>query len=95
MKIMSIVTAVAVLGSVCFASIAAPASAQGASESSVSISVKSRDLDLSRPEGATVMLQRIHNAAAQICGPAPTDRLAFGRQYNACMKQSPTSAARP
>jgi UrcA family protein len=74
------------LGGVCLGSVAGSASAQSIPAGDVSIKVQSSDLDLSRSAGAKVMLQRIHNAAAKICGPAPTDWLHDGRQYEACIK---------
>jgi UrcA family protein len=68
--------------------VAETASAQAASAAEVSIKTPSSDLDLSAPAGAKVMLRRIHNAAAQICGPMPSDWLHYGRQYDACIKQT-------
>jgi UrcA family protein len=62
------------------------ASAQAASAGEMSIKIQSGDLDLSRSTGAKVMLQRIHSAATRICGPAPSDWLHNGRQYEACVK---------
>jgi UrcA family protein len=88
MNTKSTVSAIAVLAAVCLASIAGSASAQAAAGGEVSIKVQTGDIDLARPAGAAVMLQRIHNAASKICGPAPSDWLQFGAQYKACMKQT-------
>lgn len=62
------------------------ASAQAAPAEVISIKVQSSDLDLSRSTGAKVMLQRIHSAAAKICGPTPSDWLHDGRRYESCVK---------
>jgi UrcA family protein len=64
------------------------------SETTVSIRVPYRDLDLRSPQGLQVLLFRISRAARQICGPPPADRLSFGSQYDACMKTTVDDALR-
>jgi UrcA family protein len=66
----------------------APAQTFGANGDLTSVSVHYGDLDLSNPAGAQEMLQRIRQAASRICGPAPSDRLSFQRQYDECVRET-------
>jgi UrcA family protein len=52
------------------------------------VSVRYGDLDLSSAVGVEAMLVRIRQAAVRVCGPEPTDRLAFQRQYDACVSRT-------
>ena len=51
-------------------------------------SVRVADLNLSNSAGANEMMVRIKRAAHHVCGPEPTDRLSFGRQYDECVRES-------
>jgi UrcA family protein len=66
----------------------APAQTAGSDGDTVRVTVAYGDLDLSSPAGAKAMLQRIHTAAIRICGPAPSDRLSFQRQYDECVRET-------
>jgi UrcA family protein len=88
MNMKSFVAATALVAAFGLAAVAGPVSAQAAPGGEISIKVQTGDIDLSKPAGAAVMLQRIHNAASKICGPAPTDWLHFGAQYKACLKET-------
>jgi UrcA family protein len=79
------VTALAALG---LFTASAPAQTAGADGDTVQVTVKYGDLDLSSPAGASEMLRRIHTAATRICGPAPSDRLSFQRQYDECVRET-------
>ncbi len=60
--------------------------APGTDPSPPSRTVVYRDLDLSQPAGAQVMLTRIHGAAMAVCGPAPDMRdLERAKPYRTCV----------
>ena len=67
-RLMSLALAAATLAA------AAPVAAQSLDDT-VSISVRYGDLDLGRPAGAEIMLRRIDDAAVQVCGGKPDQRL--------------------
>ena len=77
MKMLS--TAVALMFSVSVG-IAAPVPANAGTGNSASVSVKFVDLDVSRPEGAVRLYDRIKSAAVSVCGRFYSD--AIGRQAN-------------
>lgn len=66
--------------------LAASALAASPDPDTVSVKVSIGDLNLASQVGAAVALQRIHNAATSICGPAPygPDLQRTG-DYQACM----------
>ena len=67
----------------------------------VQVTVKTRDLDLSSPAGATTMLQRIRNAALEACGASsfsvPDYRWAMKRStcYHSSVGQAVASLQAP
>jgi UrcA family protein len=81
-----VAAAVAALG--LLAAQPAPAEPFGADGDIVQVPVSYGDLDLSSPAGAQEMLRRIHRAATKVCGPEPTDRLSFQRQYDECVRET-------
>lgn len=53
------------------------------------VAVNYSDLNLSRSEGAEVLITRLRAAAAQACGPAPDIRdLVMSRYYRQCVADS-------
>ena len=66
---------------------ASPASDASSDPATMSVNVSVADLNLASPVGARIVLQRIHNAAATICGSEPdirlTERFAL---YQSCVK---------
>ena len=60
----------------------------------ISVAVRMSDLDLSRPDGARVLLARLRHAASIACGGRPSSPadLAGWQAYNACDRQSLDSA---
>jgi UrcA family protein len=68
---------------------AAPVADQTSDPAAMSISVGIADLNLSSPDGAKVVLHRIHAAARTICGDEPdirfTERFAI---YQSCLKST-------
>ncbi len=86
MRKMTTFMTLVVLGGFQALAIVGSASAQAAPAREVQVKVQTGDLDLTRSAGAKVMLQRIHNAAEQICGPSPSDWLHDGHRYEACVK---------
>jgi UrcA family protein len=66
----------------------APAQTAGLDGETVSVNVPYGDLNLASAAGAGEMLQRIRHAAIQVCGPAPSDRLSFQRQYDECVRET-------
>ncbi|HEY2661660.1 MAG TPA: UrcA family protein [Caulobacteraceae bacterium] len=87
MSAKSILTAMTALAAVGFAGAAQPALAQdrATDPDAVSVNVAFADLNLSSHAGAKVLLQRIHQAAKQICGE-PDRSLARRGEYVDCMK---------
>jgi len=82
-KTLATVAALAALG---FAASSYAASPSSFDPDSISMKVKIADLNLSSRAGATVALQRIHQAAKAICGDEPPVKvLAGGVEYRACM----------
>jgi UrcA family protein len=87
MKIISILTGFALLGSLS----ALPAHA--ADTQQVSTTVRLADLDLSTSDGAQAAMSRIHRAARDICGPDPDVREFDSRRlYNQCVDQAESRA---
>jgi len=66
-----------------FAACGQSASAQTAD----GVTVSYADLNISTAAGAKVLLQRIHAAAADACGVAPTGPLDLQREHADCAKQ--------
>ena len=65
---------------------ALPAAAQSDADP-ISVSVRYSDLDVSRPEGANILLRRVNRAADQACGGEPDIRLIREHsQYANCKK---------
>jgi UrcA family protein len=89
MKIISILTGFALLGSLSAGAI--PAHAQDWEQ--VSTKVYLGDLDLNSNTGAERAMQRIHRAARDVCGP-DTDLRAFDqrREYDQCVAQAEEQA---
>jgi UrcA family protein len=56
----------------------------------ISVAVRMSDLDLSRPDGAQVLLGRLRHAASIACGGRPSSPadLAAWQAYNACFRHS-------
>ena len=65
-----------------------PAIPTGSNADYAWVTVRTADLDLSNRDGAREMMARIKSAARHVCGPEPTDRLDFGRQYDECVRES-------
>ncbi len=85
MKIVSLLTGFALLGSL--SAVAIPAHAQDSEQ--VSTKVRLGDLDLSTSDGAQAAMSRIRSAARDICGPDPDVReFDTRRQYNQCVDQA-------
>lgn len=77
------------------AAIAAPVAAQTSRHSdplndAPRMSVRYGDLDLTKTEGAVVLLQRIKNAAGAACGSEPSTLVNIGdvQRYNACVRKN-------
>jgi UrcA family protein len=68
---------------------AAPYSPTAYASETVSVRVKLADLDLANPAGAAAGLQRIHNAAREICGPDESfGPLEMQRIYRGCISHT-------
>ena len=80
--------------------LALPAQADDAFPSEPSIKVKFRDLDLSKPEGAAALYQRIERSARLVCkdssSPYDAGRVAtFDRCYKAAIQDAVASINQP
>ena len=68
---------------------AAAGHAQTLAQSDKRIAVSYSDLNISRPEGAQVLITRMRAAARQVCGPAPDQReFTFYRLYRDCVEDA-------
>jgi UrcA family protein len=89
MKIISLLTGFALLGSLSAAAIPAHAS----DIQQVSTRVRLGDLDLTTSNGAQAAMGRIHRAAREVCGPDPDVRdFDSRRQFDQCIDQAETRA---
>jgi UrcA family protein len=50
------------------------------------VTVKFADLDISTPQGAAALYNRIHSAAIEVCSRMYVDRLAYSLHRDACLK---------
>jgi UrcA family protein len=80
--------------------LALPAYADDATPSEPSIKVKFRDLDLSKPEGAAALYQRIERSARLVCtdssSPYDAGRVAtFDRCYKAAVQDAVSTIDQP
>jgi UrcA family protein len=66
----------------------APIPEMTANADSAWVDVRTGDLDLSNPAGAKAVIGRFQRAAHKVCGPEPSDRLSFGRQYDECVRET-------
>lgn len=75
LNITGILSAVLSIGVVVWTAgaIAGTASAQTAARPAISETISYSDLDVSTPQGASVLLKRINLAALRVCGAAPSD----------------------
>jgi UrcA family protein len=70
-------------------------SAFAASDDIASMKVQYADLNLSSTAGAKAMLQRIHHAANDVCGPQPSSKIDRNARIHAtCVDQAVTGAVR-
>ena len=56
--------------------------------------VQYADLNLNTPAGASVLYQRIHNAAKQVCGDEGNRQLAVAAAVKACVDQAIVASVR-
>ncbi len=85
MKIISILTGFALLGSLSAVAVAAHAS----DVEQVSATVHLGDLNLATNDGAQTAMSRIQRAAREICGPGPDMReFDSTRQFKQCVEQA-------
>jgi UrcA family protein len=80
--------------------LALPAHADGAASGEPNITVKFRDLDLSKPEGVATLYQRIERSARLVCtdssSPYDAGRVAtFERCYKAAIQDAVSSIDQP
>lgn len=82
MKIISVLTGFALLGSLCAGAV--PAHAQDIEQ--VSTTVHLGDLDLSTSAGAAAAVSRLRRAAREVCGPDPDIReIDSRREFDRCV----------
>lgn len=69
--------------------LATPAVAHPSAGKLPSLVVQYSDLDVTRKEGAVVLLDRLSHAARRVCNPEPNNKDLDGRtRYEACVKDS-------
>lgn len=87
-------TVFAALGAISLLAAAGPSAARDGGAEVSSVRIAYRDLDLASPEGAKVMLARIHRAASMVCNGGLDEGWDIARrnQVRACVRHASDEA---
>jgi UrcA family protein len=61
-------------------------------EPPLQVTVKFADLDISHPQGATVLYNRIHAAARSVCSPFDRDGVFYKMEFGSCIQKAVADA---